>query len=111
MLYACVVCVSELSDLNLDDVNYKDCLILVRGKGKKERLAPFGQYCHRALEAYLKERAALTKPNSGEPRMPLFLNHSGTRLTTRSVPRPVEKYYSLCGLRQKLSHHGHRHPF
>ena len=111
LLYACGVRVSELSDLNLDDINYKECLILVRGKGKKERLAPFGQYCHRALEAYLKERAALTKPNSGEPRMPLFLNHSGTRLTTRSVARIVEKYARLCGLSQKISPHGLRHSF
>ena len=111
LLYACGVRVSELSDLNVEDVNYKESLILVRGKGKKERLVPFGQYCHRALEAYLRERASLVKSNPEGTRMPLFLNHMGTRLTTRSVARIVEKYARLCALHQKISPHGLRHSF
>jgi len=111
LLYACGVRVSELSDLNVEDVNYKESLILVRGKGKKERLVPFGQYCHRALEAYLTERASLVKSNPEGTRMPLFLNHMGTRLTTRSVARIVEKYARLCALHQKISPHGLRHSF
>ena len=111
LLYACGVRVSELSDLNVEDVNYKESLILVRGKGKKERLVPFGQYCHRALEAYLRERASLVKSNPEGTRMRLFLNHMGTRLTTRSVARSVEKYARLCSLHQKISPHGLRHSF
>jgi integrase/recombinase XerC len=111
LLYACGVRVSELSGLNVDDVNYKDSMVLVRGKGRRERLVPFGQYCHRALEMYLNDRCIKASWSQGEPRIPLFLNHLGTRLTTRSVARIVEKYARLKGLTQKISPHGIRHSF
>jgi integrase/recombinase XerC len=111
LLYACGVRVSELSGLNLEDVNFNELLILVRGKGRKERLVPFGQYCQRALQSYLAERAAREGPASKDPKSPLFLNHLGTRITTRSVARIVEKYVRLSGLGRKISPHAIRHSF
>jgi integrase/recombinase XerC len=111
LLYACGVRVSELTGLNVDDVNYKDSMLLVRGKGRRERLVPFGKYCHQALERYLDDRCIQASWSQHEPRIPLFLNHLGTRLTTRSVARIVEKYARLTGLAQKISPHGIRHSF
>lgn len=111
LLYACGVRVSELSGLNVDDVNYKDSMLLVRGKGRRERLVPFGKYCRQALESYLDDRCIQASWSQSEPRIPLFLNHWGTRLTTRSVARIVEKYARLTGLAQKISPHGIRHSF
>jgi integrase/recombinase XerC len=111
LLYACGIRVGELSGLNLEDVNFKGFLILVRGKGRKERLVPFGQHCQRALQAYLAVRTVLGGPVSEDLKSPLFLNHLGTRLTTRSVARVVEKYVRLSGLSRKISPHAIRHSF
>ncbi len=111
LLYACGIRVSELSGLNLDDVNFKDSMLLVRGKGKKERLVPFGKYCHQALKMYVSDRCIHPSWHRDEPKVPLFLNHLGTRLTTRSIARIVEKYAKLTALTQKISPHGIRHSF
>jgi len=111
LLYACGIRVSELSGLNLDDVNFKDSMLLVRGKGRKERLVPFGKYCHQALKMYVSDRCIQPSWHRDEPKVPLFLNHLGTRLTTRSIARIVEKYAKLTALTQKISPHGIRHSF
>ena len=111
LLYACGVRVSELSGLNVDDINYKESMLLVRGKGRKERLVPFGTYCRHSLELYLKDRFIKAGWHQSERRIPLFLNHLGTRLTTRSVARIVDKYARLTKLVQKISPHGIRHSF
>lgn len=111
LLYACGIRVSELAGLNWEDINFKEALILVRGKGKKERLVPFGRHCQQALACYLEQRRASLGVESVLPSSPIFLNHLGTRLTTRSVGRLVEKYVRLSGLGQKISPHGLRHSF
>lgn len=111
LLYACGVRVSELTGLNLNDVNFGEELILVRGKGRKERLVPFGRPCHEALQSYLQVRSSLGSFDEADPKPSLFLNHLGIRITTRSVARIVEKYARLSGLSHKISPHGIRHSF
>jgi integrase/recombinase XerC len=111
LLYACGVRVSELAGLNLEDIDFNERLVLVRGKGRKERLVPFGRHCHGALVAYLEQRRALLGVGGDSCFPAVFLNHLGTRLTTRSVGRLVEKYVRLSGLAQKISPHGIRHSF
>jgi integrase/recombinase XerC len=111
LFYACGVRVSELSGLNAGDVNFKEALILVRGKGRKERLVPFGRHCARALEAYLEERRKAGRFDPANPKEPLFLNHLGTRITTRSIARMLEKQVRLSGLGQKVNPHALRHSF
>ncbi len=111
LLYACGVRVSELSGLNVEDVNFKEAFILVRGKGRKERIVPFGRHCLNALQAYLQERSFPGVRFAGKHPTPLFLNHLGTRLTSRSVARLIEKYVQRCGLNQKVSPHALRHSF
>jgi len=111
LLYACGIRVSECAGMNLEDINFKEDLILVRGKGKKERIVPFGRHCHVALEAYLQIRRGLQRSRVSEEKSPLFLSHVGTRLTTRSIARLVDKYVRKSGLTQKISPHGIRHSF
>lgn len=111
LLYACGIRVSECAGMNLEDINFKEDLILVRGKGKKERIVPFGRHCHAALEAYLQARRSFYRSRISEEKSPLFLSHVGTRLTTRSIARMVEKYVRKSGLMQKISPHGIRHSF
>lgn len=111
MFYACGVRVSELSGLNVEDVDFSQSLVLVRGKGRKERIVPFGRPCRAALEAYLMQRRPPGKRDSKETAIPLFLNHLGTRITPRSIARLVEKYVRQCGLNQRVSPHALRHSF
>lgn len=111
LLYACGVRVSELTGLNTGDVNFKESLIRVRGKGRKERLVPFGRYCQQALEDYLKTRRETGKLDPSDPKAPLFLNHLGTRITTRSIARILEKYVRATGLGQRVNPHAMRHSF
>ena len=108
LLYACGLRVSELVGLNIADIDFKNTLILVRGKGKKERLVPFGKYCQVALKAYLKEHCNLHRVDTYYP---LFINKLRTRLTSRSVGRVIEKYLRRSSLNQKISPHGLRHSF
>lgn len=115
LLYACGLRVSELTGINIGDIDFGEDLILVRGKGKKERLVPFGKQCHEALRAYLEERRSEPAVQSTELDLPVFLNARGSRLTNRSVHYLVEKHLRSAlrsnRLNQKISPHGLRHSF
>src|ERR1700674_1926633 len=100
MLYAAGLRVSELTGLNLEDMEQKERMLRVRGKGNKERIVPYGTKAQEALEKYwpLREQLLLQTHGSGETRRAaprsnaVFLNYAGTRLTPRSVGRIVKKY-------------------
>lgn len=111
LLYACGLRASELTGVNIGDIDFREALILVRGKGKTERLVPFGSHCHAALKAYLEERCSQPAAQSVEAGLPVFLNARGSRLTTRSVQALVEKHLRSARLNQKISPHGLRHSF
>jgi len=110
LLYASGLRVSELAGLDLRSVNFGDKLVLVRGKGRKERMVPFGRKAAGALESYLPVRERILADNhvSGQA---LFLNARGRRLTVRSVDRLVRKYVRLYGPNVRVSPHGLRHAF
>jgi integrase/recombinase XerC len=108
LFYATGIRVSELVGADLDDVSLDEKMVRVRGKGKKERLVPFGRKAAASLEAYLRVRPSFPLVLS-EPAV--FLNYQGTRLTSRSVQRLVTKYFKLAALRGKISPHALRHSF
>jgi len=110
ILYSTGIRVSELAGLNLFDMDFKQGMILIRGKGGKERLLPAGK---KALEAVKLYRKKLQKEKGIEfdKDGPVFLNKNLTRLTTRSVGRILEKNLKQCGLYVKISPHGLRHTF
>lgn len=110
LLYASGLRVSELAGLDVRSVNFGDKLVLVRGKGRKERIVPFGRKAGQALEEYfpMRERILADNKTSGQA---LFLNARGSRLTTRSVDRLVKKYVRLYGPNVRVSPHGLRHAF
>ena len=109
LLYASGIRVSELVSINLEDANLGERLVRVRGKGKKERLVPFGRPAGERLSAYLRVRPGLVEGNIGEKA--LFLNYQGRRLSARSVERIVDKYIRLTAIRRKISPHSLRHSF
>ena len=107
-LYSTGMRVSELCQLNLDDLSKSDDCLRVRGKGKKERLAPLGSYALQAIARYLEIRRRQPLP-AGEPA--LFVNRHGRRLNQRSVRRKLEKYLLQVGLDPSVSPHTLRHSF
>jgi integrase/recombinase XerC len=112
LLYAAGLRVSELVGLNVEDVDRNDQMLRVRGKGRKERVVPFGTKAQQALERYWPVRAELLRKarRSGEEKA-VFLNYQGRRLTTRSVGRMVKKYARLVNMNWDLHPHALRHAF
>ena len=107
-MYSAGLRVSELVGINDDDLDLDDGLVRVRGKGKRERLAPLGTFAVKAVRRWLNERQLAGKPGRGSP---VFVNKFGTRLTTRSVARMMEKYLLTTGLDLRTSPHTLRHSF
>jgi integrase/recombinase XerC len=112
MLYASGLRVSELTGLNLLDMDRKELMLRVRGKGSKERIVPYGGKAEKALEAYESVRDEILRKAGGRgDRQAVFLNHFGTRLTQRSVARIVKKYARLANVNWDLHPHSLRHAF
>ena len=111
-LYSAGVRVSELTGLNVIDVDFSSGLARVRGKGRKERIVPIGGPALSSLRAYIDRRSETRKNTAGAyEESPLFLNRAGSRLTPRSVRRIIDKYITLGGIGKKISPHALRHTF
>lgn len=102
--------VAELVGLNLEHWDRDANVLRVFGKGKKERIAPVGRYAAKALYRWLEVRKPADNAGPND-RAAMFLNRFGTRLTTRSVGRMIEKYLLQTGLNLKTSPHTLRHSF
>src|SRR6202165_3901419 len=119
LLYAAGLRVSELTGLNLADMEQKERILRVRGKGNKERIVPYGTKAQEALEKYwpLREQLLLQTAGAHASRRaaphtePIFLNYAGRRLTQRSVGRIVKKYVRLVNVNWDLHPHSMRHAF
>jgi len=118
LLYAAGLRVSELTGLNLEDMEQNEKMLRVRGKGNKERIVPYGSKAQEALEKYwpLREQLLLQASGSGGARAAprtnaIFLNYAGRRLTQRSVGRIVKKYVKLVNINWDLHPHSLRHAF
>lgn len=111
LLYATGCRVSEVAGINLEDIDFKRETIRVRGKGRKERFVPFGSKAKEALGAYLDVRGALLAeaPEQRRDARALLLNYQGTRITTRSIARMIDKYVKECALAHNISPHSLRH--
>jgi integrase/recombinase XerC len=108
IFYATGIRVSELVGIGLADVSFEERMIRVKGKGKKERLVPFGRKAEESMAAYIRVRHEFPL-RLGETS--LFLNYRGTRLSPRSVQRLTAKYLRQAALRKNLSPHALRHSF
>jgi len=113
LMYATGVRVAELTTLNLPDVDFKNQLVRVTGKRRKQRIVPFGDPAGVAIRNYLevRDKFLLNAPISKRDDKALFLNYQGTRITTRSVGRMVEKYIRICAGMHNISPHALRHSF
>jgi integrase/recombinase XerC len=113
LLYATGVRVAELAGMNLSDIDFRSHSVRVRGKGRKERIVPFGSKAREAVKTYLEVRSILadSAPESRKESEAMFLNYQGTRITTRSIGRMIDKYVLECATVHDLSPHKLRHSF
>lgn len=109
-MYSAGLRVSETVGINEGDLDFPQGIVRVRGKGKRERLAPLGSYATRALRRCLKARR-LAPSEPSDSAAPVFVNKFGRRLTTRSVARMLEKHLKVAGLDARTSPHTLRHSF
>lgn len=114
-LYSTGIRVSELVDLNLEDLDENGEALRVRGKGKKERIVPLGSHALSAIRHYKTTLSGDDRygPSWGNDRTnrPLFVNKHGGRLSSRSVRRKLDKYLRQVGLDPSISPHTLRHSF
>jgi len=109
-MYSAGLRVSELVGLEDGDVDFEGGVLRVRGKGRRERLAPIGSFAADAVKQWLAVRRLHVHEPTG-PSAPLFVNKFGRRLTTRSVARMLEKYLRQAGLDTRTTPHSLRHSF
>ena len=110
LLYATGLRVSEAAALDLEDVDLSARMLRAQGKGRKERIVPFGETAEDALRAWLPVRREL-RLSSSEGDEPLFVNARGGRLTTRSMARVLKRRLRAAGLPAQISPHALRHTF
>ncbi|MCI0473752.1 MAG: tyrosine recombinase XerC [Ignavibacteria bacterium] len=104
VLYGAGLRVSELVGLNIDNIDFNNDVVLVKGKGSKERIVPLGSYAQKAVKEYLAIRKEKINPA-------VFLNTQGKRLTSRSVQTIVKRMISKVADASHTNPHTLRHSF
>lgn len=115
LLYSTGMRVSEVVSRNMGDIDFATGMVKVKGKGRKERIVPFGSAAAEALQRWFSDRENLTVDRirrGHEPeREAVFLNSRGSRLTARSVERLVAGYGERAGIGVRVTPHALRHSF
>jgi integrase/recombinase XerC len=109
--YSAGLRVSEAAGLNDEDIDWDAGVVRIRGKGKRERLAPIGSFAIRALRRWTAARPARKSDSRPTGPMPTFTNRFGNRLSTRGIARMLEKHIRHAGLDTRTSPHTLRHSF
>jgi len=109
VLYSTGIRVSEVVAINRGDLDVEGSVLKVKGKGRRERAVPVGSHALSAACRYIVRAESEKVPMT--PTSPLFVNKSGTRLSSRSVRRKVAKYLKIAGLDPDISPHTIRHSF
>ena len=107
LLYSSGLRLSELTGLNLGDVDVADATVRVTGKGSKERIVPVGKFALQALRAWLKERPALADVDERA----IFVSQRGKRISPRSVQARVDHWARRQGIDTRVYPHLFRHSF
>jgi integrase/recombinase XerC len=108
LIYSTGMRASEALSLNRQDVHFDALWVLVRGKGGKERILPFGEKALNVLQRYLSMKPGREKGPRPEP---LFINARGGRLSYRGLLKVMKKHQIGAGLLKDLALHGIRHSF
>ena len=107
LIYSCGLRISEACGLKVANVHFEEKLILVHGKGDKERLVPFGEIAAKKLQKYMEEvRPELVK---GRNISEVFVNYKGEPISRKGVWKRFQEMEALSGVRAKV--HTLRHSF
>lgn len=107
LIYGCGLRLSELSSLNLDDVDWQEKVITVTGKGRKQRRLPFGGKAEQALKQWLKQRALQADENETA----VFVSSRGSRISNSSIQKRLKQTALRQGLNTHVYPHMLRHSF
>lgn len=108
LLYSSGLRISELTSMELANLDIDECLVRIMGKGSKERIVPLGDYALIALNNYLKEyRPSLNKKNTTY----LFLNNRGDKISRQFIFKVIKLECQKKGIRKNVSPHTLRHTF
>lgn len=111
VLYGCGLRVSELTSLNISNIDQAEQMLYVYGKRRKERIVPYGSKAREALEKYWPARQRITDRKKSARNKAVFLNSKGGRLTNRAIFNVVRKYSRLLTANLDLHPHSLRHAF
>ena len=109
VLYATGLRVTELVDLNMNDVDLLEGFVRCMGKGSKERVVPMGEIAVLSLKAYLEQGRSELVTDLEE--QALFVNQEGARMSRQSVWKLVKKYARQAEIRKEVTPHTIRHSF
>lgn len=107
LMYACGLRLSELSGLDLQDIDWQQQVIMVTGKGQKQRRIPFGRKAKAALNNWLKQRNMITNENEKA----LFISQRGNRVSNSNIQKRLKKMALTQGLNTNVYPHMLRHSF
>ena len=107
LMYACGLRLSELSGLDLQDIDWHQQIITVTGKGRKQRRIPFGRKAKEALNSWLKQRLITANENETA----LFVSQRGNRISNSSIQKRLKKMALEHGLNTNVYPHMLRHSF
>ena len=109
-LYGSGLRVSELISLKISDLHFEENLLLITGKGNKQRLVPLGGVCKQKLKVYIEE-VRVHVPVKKDYRDIVFLNQHGRQLTRAMIFTIVRQTAANAGIEKKISPHTFRHSF
>jgi integrase/recombinase XerD len=109
-LYGSGLRVSELVDLKISDLYFDENMILITGKGDKQRLVPLGAFAKKFIQIYIQDVRVINKIGK-EDRDTLFLNRNGKKLTRAMIFTIVRLLAKTVGIEKKISPHTFRHSF
>lgn len=110
LLYGSGLRISELINLEINDIDFTNNLIIIEGKGKKERIIPINKYSRKALLEYLEVRSSLLKPKNGKTNK-IFLNNHGVGISRQGFNFILKKILNENDIKDNITPHTLRHTF
>lgn len=111
ILYATGIRVSELVNIKICDIDFNKKEIKINGKGNKERIAEFGDYCLDAINLFIKNGRSILLSKHNKECEYLIINEKGNKITTRGVEKLIDNVIKKAALKKKVTPHMLRHTF
>ena len=109
LIYATGARISEITNLELNQIDYDECIIRVTGKGKKDRIIPFNETALLALKEYIDNYRVFLIKN--EVNNYVFINKNGTKISRQMVFKILKNLAFKAGIEKEISPHTLRHSF